>query len=167
MKMANGSFAASKGMTMVEVLLSSVIIILVFAAIFAIYIFVQNTWQQGYAVMKLERDASIAMEKMARGIDGQNGIREAKYIDSPNDGATASTISFTGIDDVVRTFSRSVADSTLRYDEGLGQSIIAENVSSLTFSRTNNLITINLILEEIIRGKHFNVSLMTSVRLRN
>ena len=155
------------GFTIPEFLASCIVIVLIFMAVWAVYIFARTSWVEGYTTMKLERDASILMERMSRGMKGQGGIREAELIVAPVDGSSATAVSFNSIDDVVRGYYFSAGDNTVHFIEGAEDNAIASNVKYVTFSRNNNLITILISMEQDIRGKPLEIKLQTKVRIRN
>jgi len=162
---------SSKGFTIFELLLSSGIAFLVFGLAWSVYIFIETQWQEGFIIMSLERDAAIAMEKMLRGISGRNGLREAKVLNLPDDSLEYVSVDFAGVDDVTRRFYFTAADNTIYYDDdtsaGGTNAIIARHVDTLTFSRTDRAITIDLVLEQLIRGRTKQVHLQTELNLRN
>ena len=67
----------SRAFTIVEVLVASAIIVVVIAGSLAFYLMARTAWIDCSKRIPLQRKASLAMEKMVRGIDGRNGIREA------------------------------------------------------------------------------------------
>jgi len=159
-----------RGFTVVEVLIAVVIMALVITGAISIYMMSITAWREGSTQIALQRTASIAMEKMVRGIDGRNGIREASSVTRPND----TTIKFTsGIDAQERSFY--LSGSEIIYDPDTSTTDdefpIVENIrttpSGLTFVVSGAVVTINLGMQGMVRGKAIDINLSTSVKLRN
>lgn len=155
-----------RGFTIIELFLVTFIMLLAIGGAIVIYLMLLTAWKEGGVQIALQREASIAMEKMARGIDGMNGIREAKSVTLPN----TTTIRYTsGIDSQERSFY--LSGSELIYDPDTSSSddefSIAENVRTTAFSISDNLVTIDLGLEDQVIDKAINVDLSTQVKLRN
>ena len=66
-----------KGFTLVEVITASSIALVVLAGVIMIMIMALNAWAVGTADARLERSGTMIMEKIARGISGRFGLREA------------------------------------------------------------------------------------------
>ncbi len=161
----------SRAFTIVEVLIASAIIIIVIAGSLAFYLMARTAWIDCSKRIPLQRKASLAMEKMVRGVDGRNGIREAdagSVIISNSD----TKIEYTsGIDAKERSFY--LSDSKIMHDpntDPLDSSPtvdIAEKVSGLTFAVTGGIVTINLGMQDMVRDRSIKVDLQTEVRCRN
>jgi len=172
-----------KGFTITEIMIATLIMVMVVGGALAVYIMSQTAWYEGSAQIALQRKASVAMEKMVRGIDpyGRNGIREAREVSSPSVGASATQIYFVDAEapNPTRSFYFSsgpdgdpgtVADNQLRYIDQSGNDtpIIENNVRTLGFSQpSNGFIEINLSLEDMVRDRVIIVDLSTDVKIRN
>lgn len=168
-----------KGFTITEIMIATLIMVMVVGGSLAIYIMSQTAWYEGSAQIALQRKASVAMEKMVRGVDGRKGIREAREVPSPSVGASGTQIDFDDVGGSGRSFYFSsgpdgdpdtVADNQLRYiDASANDTLIIENnVRALTFSQpSNGLIEINLSLEDVVRDKVIILDLSTDVKIRN
>ena len=156
-------FYYQRGFTIVEVLLATIILLLVVAGVSAVYLMALTTWHEGGAQVMLQRGASIAMEKMVRGIDGTDGIRESKSVTCGSD-----SIQYTsGIDDKTRRFY--LSNGQIWYDDPDDTSdiSIATDVSGLTFSASNDRVSITISMADQVRDKSITASLVTQVKLRN
>lgn len=148
--------------TFYELLISSVIIILIMAGM---YYLVQTVWIEANARIALQRDARILMEQIVRGVPAGNGIREAAEVSLPSGSAIRYT---SGIDGKERSFY--LTDGEIIYDPDTSvpnnESSIAQNVKAFTVTN-GDLITINLAMQKMLKGRELNVFLYTSARLRN
>lgn len=165
-----------KGLTVVEILLATSIMLVAIGGAIVIYLMATTAWKEGSALITIQRSDSMVIEKMVRGVNGTNGIREAKSVILPN----ANTIRYTsGIDGKVRSFY--LSNNEIMYDPDIAifndEFSIARKVrinpSGLTFSVSSDgkLVTINLGMQDKIRSintmKNINVDLCTKVKLRN
>ena len=160
---------ARNGFSLIEILTSTVITMLVIGGALAIYIMSITAWKEGGVQTALQRQASIAMEKMVRGVEGRHGIREAS---NPVERYSSNTeIRYTsGIDNVTRRFYLSSGE--IWYDPDTspgGGERIAENVTGLTFpvSGSSDIVIIDLNMGKQVKDKMISIDLSTQVTLRN
>lgn len=158
-----------EGLTLMELLIAIIIMMLVVGGTLVVYLMSMTAWKEGTVQMGLQREANIAMEKMVRGVDGKNGIREASSVSTPN----SFTIQYTsGVDGKTRRF---FLDGTeIKYDLNTpideGDDVrIAEDVSGVTFNELVNdsVIEIDLNMLDKAGAKDITVNLYTVVNLRN
>ena len=160
----------SRALTIIEVLVASAIIIVVIAGSLAFYLVARTAWIDCSKRVPLQRKASLAMEKMVRGVDGSNGIREADA-GSVIISDSSTKIEYTsGIDAKERSFY--LSDSKIIYDPdtvatGDEFDMITGKVSSLTFAVSGDIVTINLGMQDAVKDKSINVDLQTEVKCRN
>ena len=161
-----------KGVTPIELLLATAIVLLAVGSVTAIYIMSTTVWKEGSAQIALQREASIVMEKMLRGINGMNGIREADTVLLPN----ANNIRYTsGVDSKERSFY--LSSGQIMYDPNTS---VASNEFSIagkvrtsppglifTLNANENVVTISLGMEDRVRDRVINADLTSQVRLRN
>ncbi len=168
-----------RGFTLPEILIGMTIMLLVMGAALTIYNMSQVSWVEGNAQTGLQRDASISMAKMIRGINGMYGIMDAKSVNTPN--ATPpnidNTVVFTGVDNVNRSFY--LSSGMLYYDPNTstsgGETSIIKNVSGLEFRRGNGTaqygsedrLGIKLVLQQMVKSRTMSVTLYTAVKVRN
>ena len=159
-----------KGFTIIELLMATTIMTLVISGSITIYIMSLTAWKEGSVQIALQRKASIAMEKMLRGVTGMDGIREADTVVLPN----TTTIQYTsGIDSITRSFY--LNGDKIMYDPDTSisgdQFCIAEKVrtspSGLTFAVSGDIVTINLSTQEQVMDNMVTIDLSTLVNLRN
>ncbi|MCK5450847.1 MAG: hypothetical protein KAI70_03690 [Candidatus Omnitrophica bacterium] len=160
-----------RGVFLPEVMVASTIMILAVVALVTFYMTVQVTWIEADAQVKLQQDARLTLDMMARGQGGISGIMEGTTdTTTPVNIPNVSTIEYTsGIDSIERSFYLSGNDIFFDPDTGVvgDEVLIAGNANSLTFTLTGNVVTIVLSMQDQIRGKVFNVDLSTDVLLRN
>ena len=159
-----------KGITLIEMLLAVTLMCLLLGVVIAIYSMGATAWKEGEIMIPLQRNASFAMEKMARGTNGADGIREARTVTL----TSASEIQYTsGIDSVMRRFYLSGSqvmydpDNSLVGDEIAIVDNVRTNPAGLTFSVSGDVVTISLTLEDRVRDRIVNIELKTNVTLRN
>ncbi len=159
-----------KGFTIIELVIVTAIMGLVIGGVIAIYIMGTTAWKEGSVQVALQRGGSIAVEKMIRGVDGTNGIREASSVELYTSDTVYNVIRYTsGIDSQERSFYLSSGE--IMYDPNTSISddefSIAENVTGLTFAVSDSLVTIDLNLEGQVIDRTIKVDLSTEVKLRN
>jgi prepilin-type N-terminal cleavage/methylation domain-containing protein len=156
-----------RGFSLIELLITITIMLFVLAGILALYLMSITTWHRGSTQIGLQRQASIVMERMVRGVDGRNGIREATSVSGL---AVAGTIQYTsGIDGIQRSFSLTGTDITYDPDTSVAgnEYAVASDITALTFTQNASLITINMAMQDQVQGQAVDVDLSTTVRLRN
>lgn len=147
-----------------EVMVSAVLTILVAGSSLVLYMMISKVWNEDLTQTDVSRGASVAVEKMVRGADGNDGIREAKSITSPIEGASGTYITFTDMNDSARQFYFDSGTSTVKDESG---SILASNVKSLYFTNSGECIQIDLSARKYILGKEIGFSIQTKVKPRN
>jgi len=157
-----------KGFSLMEFMIGSAIGVLIFACIMVIYIMALSSWKEGNMQVTLQREASITMEKMVRGVDGNNGVREADQVSLPN----SYTIEYTsGIDGTERSFYLSGTDIVFDPDTSVaGDEYSIANVPdgiTLAFTESSDMVTIALGLQGDIKDRTITINLSTNVYLRN
>ena len=164
------------GITLIEFLITAAIMTLVISAIVIVYLMSITNWDEGSVQVVLQRNASITMEKMIRGVGGGSGIREASSVTIPN----TTTIRYTsGIDGIEKSFYLNGSEAMYDSDTSINNNefSIAENISTgggggggspgLTFALNGNMVVINLSMEEQVRDRLLSVDLSTQIKLRN
>lgn len=149
-----------------ELLIAVTITTLMVAGILAVYLKSLTAWHEGSVQLTLQRKSSMVMERMVRGVDGTNGIREAGNITVPN----SYTIQYaSGVDGTERSFYLSGSDIIYDPDTSLAddESSIAEKISSLTFILSGNMVTITLNMQEAVRDRNLQIDLTTRIKVRN
>ena len=157
---------ARKGFTLIELLIAAAIMLLIIGGAMAIYLMSITAWKEGSVQIALQRKVSMATEKMVRGVDGTNGIREATSVGLYSSNTEIQYKS--GIDDLTRRFY--LNSGKIWYDSDTspgGGDCIAENVTGLTFSVSGNIVTIELSLMDEVIDKDINIDLVTKIKLRN
>lgn len=162
----------SRALTIVEVLVTSAIIVVVLAGSLAFYLMARSAWIDCSERVPLQRKASLAMEKMVRGIDGRDGIREADaqtvvLTDSDSDGKN-ERIDFTDLSGSGRNFR--LVGTEIKYDSSTDP--LTTEVTDLAFSYPDFLakprwLRIELTMGKDVRGEWMYVNLRTDVKIRN
>jgi len=125
-----------------------------------------SAWREGSTQITLQREASTVMEKMVRGVDGQNGIREASSVTTP----TSDCIQYiSGVDGQERSFYLDGTD--IMYDPDTSTASdeysAAEDVSGLAFSVSGDIITVDLNMLRAAGPRDMTLNLSTVIKLRN
>lgn len=163
-----------RGFTLPEVLVVAVIIILIIAGSFSVYLLCYSTWRNAIVWASVQRNGSIAMERLVRGMKAptenkKNGLREAKDFTIYD----SDSIKFTsGVDNKDRYFYFEDEDNTIIYDPNKSmvddEIVVAKDVESLSFERlSNKRLRISLSLYKKIGDKPINMDLKTEVTIRN
>lgn len=145
--------------TLTEVLTATVIMILALGGILSVYIMVSNLGDIEIIRTKELNEGSLIMEKIIRGVNSNDGLREAVSftITSPSD------ITYTIIGGASRRFY--LNSNKIYY--GPSNVIIGDDVSALTFTGTANYVDINITFSKTHRGKTYSFKLFGSVQSRN
>ena len=172
-----------KGFTLVEVITASSIALVVLAGVIMIMIMALNAWAVGTADVRLERSGTMIMEKIARGISGRFGLREAHaksiVIDEDARGVTFAvdknedpTVT-TDDDTTVRIYfekdSRRVMYDTDADKQGKDIELSMEGgVEDIRFRRIGDVLNINLMMTDTVTSsiKKMQMQCSTSLFLR-
>ena len=164
---------ASKGLTIVEIIVACVLVVIITAVAYNFYVLAKDTWMHAFVQGSMQNDAILAIEQMVYGVGStRKGIQEAQDIIVPIEGASTSQVEFVDQDDdaLTRLFFQN-GDRLVYTDENdINSDIIDGSVQTLTFTRPAgqaDLIQINLVLQRTVRGRAITVNLATSTRLRN
>ena len=154
------------GFSILELMIAILIMGFVTTGSLYIYLMSLSSWKEGSAQIVIQREASMVMEKMVRGIDGQNGIREASSVSIT---ASDNIEYISGVDGQERSFYLSGTD--IMYDPDTtaagDEYAVAENVSGLTFSASGDIVNIDLNMSCKAGSKDMTVDIFTVVKLRN
>lgn len=154
------------GFTLTELMIAILIMALVMTGTVYIYLMSLSAWKEGSAQIMIQREASAVMEKMVRGVSGQNGIREASSVIAP----TSDSIQYvSGVDGVERSFYLSGTDIIYDPDTSTASDeySVAEYVSGLIFSVSGDVITVDLNMLRAAGRRDMTLSLSTVITLRN
>lgn len=166
-------------MTIVELLISSLLVIVIIAVAYGVYTMARDVQVCVFEQGRMQNKALFILERMIHGVGtARKGIEEAQDILSPAAGAAAAAqIQFVDQDDATMTRSFYLLNSEVRYIDSGGSDTrldidtdVEGDVQTLTFTRpadNDDLIEIGLILQKTVWGKSIVVDLSTSVRLRN
>lgn len=149
-----------------ELLIAATITTLMIAGVLAVYLKSLTAWHEGSVQLTLQRKSSMVMERMVRGVDGTNGIREAGNITVPN----SYTIQYaSGLDGIERSFYLSGSDIMYDPDTSLAgdEFSIAEKIGGLIFTLSGNMVTITLNMQEAVRDRNLQIDLTTRIKARN
>lgn len=162
-----------KGLTIIEVLVASAIMMIVIAGCSTFYLMARDTWAKCSLQMPLQRKARLAMEKLVRGErafgdNRHNGLREAQDVEKKS----AAEIWFkSGVDEVERSFY--LSGNILWYDPDTDHTNrneveIIDKVSSLNFSFPSAVTDPELVRIDLsLQDNTVSVALQTEVRCRN
>jgi len=158
------------GFSLIELMIAILIMALVVVGTLYVYLMSLSAWKEGSTQITLQRKASTVMEKMVRGIDGQNGIRESSSVSITASGDNIEYISGVyGQEGEERSFYLSGTD--IMYDPDTttpdDEYAVAENVSDLIFSASGDIVNIDLNMSCEAGSKNMTVNIFTVVELRN
>ena len=155
-----------KGFSIIELSVAAIIMSLIVVGILTVDLMTVTAWREGGVQLTLQRKAGVVMEKMVRGIDGLNGIREAGNINIPNN----NTILYvSGINAIQRSFS--LVGNDIMYDPDTAvagnEFSIADMVNNLNFAINGDVVTITLGMRERVRDTNIDALLTTQIMIRN
>jgi prepilin-type N-terminal cleavage/methylation domain-containing protein len=141
------------GFTLVELMVATALVSVLFFALATVYLLVDASWDRGEAMISLGRDGSYAVEEMAMAV---------RLGTSMQIGPSTSLTIKDAADSTIARYYLQASDSTLR--DLSGNKIIPSKVDSLQFSQAGNTVDIGLVLTNS-EGQtgYFN----TSASLRN
>ena len=155
-----GYLSVKKAFTLPELLIVITIMVFIIAGALTVYLLCYKSWQEAIVQASLQRDGSIATEKLVRGVRGasetkKNGIREAKSFTIPI--LNNSAIQFvSGVDSQSRSFyldsDKIIYDpDTLAPDDEV---VAAKDIESLSFEKlSSQRIKINMTLPRHVNAK--------------
>ncbi len=152
-------FIFKSAFTFAEVIVALSIMVLVLVSVLSTYYVVTNLSDVESIRIKEFREASIIMDKLVRGLAGNDGLREAvSYtINTPSD------ISFILPGGTVRRFYLTGDKIFL----GPSNILVGEDVGSLNVSGTSKFINIDITFSKPHRGKTYVFRLSELVKARN
>lgn len=151
------------GFTVTELMLSSIIIGFIFIATVTTYIMLDRIWKEDLVLNDLMREANIALEKIIRGVHGNEGLEAARAVTSPLEGLSSDTVQFTDYNNTSRSFYHS--DNKI-YAAG-GESILADAASAVFYNIDNSIMQIDLVTHRYVVNKEIKYHLQARVKRRN
>jgi prepilin-type N-terminal cleavage/methylation domain-containing protein len=173
---------STQGFTLVEILIAIAVFVVVMAVVTTIFVSGLRARAEGVANLALERDGTLILERIARGLYGTRGLREANRTGVVV-GADASSIRFTVDRNANPTTSKADDDTSLvylldgkvYYRPNVAAEVVEcisgseSDVESLQFTPTQHGVTISVKLTMNLPGsdrKAF-IHLTKSVTMRN
>jgi len=158
-----------KGFTLMEVLISVAILSIIFAASYAVLLTGHNTWFVGLDMSELQSQLRLGSSYIIR------EFREATVFSITPVDADDDTLVFTTPSETAISYYRDINDLN---NDGLTNQIIREypsgtrrvvanNISSLRFSSSGELLQVNMAAAKTSKGRTLQVSLAEKVRARN
>ncbi len=146
------------GFTFIEVILSVALLGFIAVSIYGVLSVGDMTWRTEMSLMGIQQEVRLAIDGMSR------ELRQAETISDPDGG---STISFT-IPNVSENISYYLSNSQIIREHPAGTTkILAKDISSLSFDKSSNEVTISLTAVKTARGRSLQFALTQKVRLRN
>jgi len=143
----------SAGFTLVELMVATALVSVLFFALATVYLLVDASWDRGEAMINLGRDGSYAVEEMAMSL---------RLASSVTIGSGPTMTIKDAADSTVAKYYFQASDSTLR--DLSGNRIVPSKVDSLNFAQSGDIVDIGLVLTNAEGQKaYFN----TSVSMRN
>jgi prepilin-type N-terminal cleavage/methylation domain-containing protein len=124
-----------RGFTLVELMVATALVSVLFFALATVYLLVDASWDRGEAMINLSRDGSYAVEEMAMSV---------RLASSVIIGSGPSLTIKDVVDSTIAQYYLQAGDSTLR--DLSGNRIIPSKVDSLHFSQTGKTVDIGLVL---------------------
>ncbi len=154
----------NSGMTLVEIMVSTVIFVVIVAVLYAGLLAANNTWFVYRGTIETQRQARLAITKMVK------DIREATNI-AISQNSTSASISFTkpGYGDVSYTWTNQGDNANKIYRQHGASSlvIIAQDITSLSFTNTGEAIIVALTASEVTgTGQSTSFSMSEKIALR-
>lgn len=134
----------------------------IFIATINSYLMLDRMWHEDLVSNELMRDTNIALEKIIRGVRGNEGIEAAKDITSPLEGISSNTVQYVDYNDTPKSFYYSDGEVYAG-----GESILANAVSAAFYNIDDALLQIDLVAHKYILNKEIRFHLQTKVKWRN
>jgi len=151
------------GFTFAETMVSTLIFSILAIAILSVLTIGQKAWHSDTGKVELQQQARLAMDGMTR------EIRESSSagITQPADGANSARLDFTTAE-AAGTISYYLENNQLIREYPVGtEKILANDVETVDFSLSADVLIIQLDLGKTVYGADLNFSLKEQVRLRN
>jgi type II secretory pathway component PulJ len=146
-----------KGFTLLELTITTFTGAIVIVAAGMILFFGQKTWNSTWDRTNLQRDASYAMLRISRDIKAG---ASAQVQDA------GSTLTVNNGSDWVRFYTEAAASSSaLKYQtsDGGSETILADNLQSVQFNVTDNMVAVNLTMQQ----DNLQTNFASTVMMRN
>jgi prepilin-type N-terminal cleavage/methylation domain-containing protein len=160
MKYCNDSQKTRQGLTLVEVLISVVILSFLVVAILTVLRVGEMNWREETALVSLQQDIRQSIDSMLKEIRQSN--------------ATDVTVSGGGtrIDFFIPDVSNAIAyyltgDQIIREHPVGTTKVLANDINALTFTETGDTVIVQISATRLVSGRNVNFSLTEKVRLRN
>ena len=151
------------GFTFAETMVSTLIFSILAIAILSVLTIGQKAWHSDTGKVELQQQARLAMDGMTR------EVRESSSsgITQPADGANSARLDFTTAE-AGGTISYYLENNQLIREYPVGtEKILANDVETVDFSLSGDVLIIQLDLGKTVYGADLNFSLKEQVRLRN
>ncbi len=165
-----------KGFTLLETMVVALIISVIIGALFQVLSTGRVSWSSADTQITLQQDLRRASEEIAGDLH-KSGITR---VSCPADGVTYTAISFNTSQGALSTgvvnwssvpINYSLSGGQIIRDEGAESRVVANNITSLGFTRgatTPEIVTVSLTAQRSNPyGRTFNASLNTTALLRN
>lgn len=151
------------GFTFAETMVSTLIFSILAIAILSVLTIGQKAWHSDTGKVELQQQARLAMDGMTR------EVRESSSsgITQPADGLNSARLDFS-VAEAAGTISYYLENNQLIREYPAGtEKILANDVETVDFSLSGDVLTIELDLGKTVYGADLNFSLKEQVRLRN
>ncbi len=153
------SLSNESAFTLAETLAATAIMLLVLTGVLSVYVMSLNLSDIETMRAKELDKGSLVMEKILRGINGNDGLRDAVSftITSPSD------ITYTSLDGQSRRFY--LSGNNIYF--GPSDVIVGGDIGALSFIKTADCIDVSITFSKTHRGKIYSFKLSESVYPRN
>lgn len=155
-----------KGLTLVEVIISAVILGFIALSIYGVLSVGDMTWRTEMGLMRLQQEARLAMDGMTREIrqskssyitiSGTAGNQRIDFkIYDPDTSSTYSISYYLNGNQIIREHPAGVTK------------VLARDINSLSFSLSSDEVSVSITAQKSERGRPLQFSLKEIVKLRN
>lgn len=158
-----------RAFTLVEVLVSLLILSVVLAGVYAVFNIGNTSYLIDISLMRLQQDARQGMQALVKELRNSNNIA-VTALDANNDKITFNTYSGSGIS-YYRDLSDANADGVTtqiirEYPLGT-RKVIASNITRLKFTYANHIVITDITASSTVRRRALSYPLKSQVRIRN
>ncbi|MBU4375941.1 MAG: hypothetical protein KKD29_00510 [Candidatus Omnitrophica bacterium] len=153
-------FLNKSAFTMTEIMMASTVLLLGLVGVVSLYVMVLNINDVESIRAKELNDGALIMQKILRGVGGNNGLREAVSFSTVTN---SSDISYIIPGGETRRFY--LSNGNLYY--GPSGAVIGDDVSAFNVTATTDYADISITFSKIHRGKTYSFSFFESVWPRN
>ena len=143
----------SAGFTLIELMVATSLMAVLFFALASFYMLVDDSWDRGGSLLNLQRDGSYALLEMATSVRMGSSVQINPSTQLVIKDASGATIA---------GYYRQAGDSTLR--DNSGAKVVSSLVDSLQFTLSNRTVFVTLVLTDSNQQEKAYFSTAASLR---